>query len=75
MKKGYSKLLICEVVITTEVPSPDATGLDLLMMGGFGAGERTEDDWRQLLGEAGYRLARLFAKPGAIYGVIEAEVA
>lgn len=75
LKANYSKLLICEVIITERGTTPEMTGSDLVMMGFFQAAERTEQDWRRLLEEAGYLIIRLFAKPGVMYGVIEAELA
>ena len=49
MKKGVSKLIICDIVLpTTNVP-PVSAALDWEMMTIFAASERTEQQWLDLI--------------------------
>ena len=49
MTPGYSRLVVHEHVIPAIGASWEATLTDIYMMGLFGAGERTEANWRALL--------------------------
>lgn len=55
-----SVLLIDEKVLPDVGASNSAAGLDLLMMTIFAAQERSEKDWRALLGRAGLRIEYIF---------------
>ena len=53
MQPGYSKLLINEAVLPDVGASWEQTSLDLYMMALASAMERTEGQWRRLLGGMG----------------------
>jgi hypothetical protein len=54
MKKGYSKVLMNEVVIKEVGADGIAMGLGVIMMADFASRERTEGMWRAILGERGF---------------------
>jgi hypothetical protein len=73
-KKGYSKLLIYEVVLPKVGATNMQTTLDLELMSCTSGLERTEDDWTRLLKEAGFRIITISRHARAVESVIEAEV-
>ncbi|KAI1472981.1 putative O-methyltransferase [Daldinia caldariorum] len=75
MKKGYSKLLVCDVVIPPSGASTFQTGIDLNMMTLLSAYERTEALWRKLLNDAGYKIIKIWMDHKGYEGLIEAELA
>lgn len=75
MKKGYSKLLICDVVIPPTGASAYQAGMDLNMMSVVSAYERTEAQWRKLINDAGYKVIKIWMDPRGYEGVVEAELA
>ncbi|TLD36484.1 S-adenosyl-L-methionine-dependent methyltransferase [Venturia nashicola] len=60
MRKGFSKILLNEIVIPDRGANWFCTSLDVLMMLAHAAQERTEGDWRVLLGKAGLEIARIW---------------
>jgi hypothetical protein len=73
MKPG-SRLLIIEMVLPPgDVPHPGKM-LDMMMLVGPGGQERTADEYRVLLGKAGFRLTRVVPTASAV-SVVEAELA
>lgn len=74
-KKGYSKLVITDVVIPAEKASAMQATHDLCLMGLLAAVERTEADWRKLLETAGFRIINVWKDTRGIESVIEAELA
>ena len=60
----HSVLLIDELVIPNTGASRTAMQLDMTMMAVFNSVERTESDWRALLGAVGF--------PEIEYGILEA---
>jgi hypothetical protein len=74
MRKGYSKLLVYEVVMPAKGATSLMTTLDLQLMNATSGMERTEAHWRRLLTEAGFRVVEIFRHPRAVESVIEAEV-
>ncbi|KAJ5525434.1 O-methyltransferase [Penicillium frequentans] len=75
MKRGYSKLLINEIVIPDEKAHRLGTSMDLLMMTVVAAEERTEHKWRYLLPLAGLKLVKIWKFEIGTESLIEAEVA
>ena len=75
LMKGYSKLLINETVIPDQGAHWLSTALDMVMMVNFSACERTEKDWRALLGSAGYRIVKIWSGEPGTESLIEAELA
>ena len=72
MRKGYSKLLLDEMVLPdTNVP-PKGALLDLSMMALETGAERTSEQWHQLLGSVGLRIERIWSTDYGLEAVIEA---
>lgn len=74
MRKGYSKLLIYEIVMPSRGATSLMTTLDLQLMNCTSGFERTEENWRNLLSEAGLRITSISRHPRAVESVIEAEI-
>lgn len=74
MKKGYSKILINEIVIPDRNPHWISTGLDLMMLSLFPSGERTEENWRDLLTSVGLKVVKIWTFEEGFPGLIEAEL-
>ena len=75
MTKGYSKLLLNEMVVPDTGAPGNSTGIDLLMMSLFSARERTEQGWRTLLDGAGLRIVKIWHVQAEAESLIEAEIA
>ncbi|KAF3930355.1 O-demethylpuromycin-O-methyltransferase [Dactylellina cionopaga] len=75
MKKGYSKLLICEVVLPAKGASLEQAMQDVLMMACIASFDRTEAAWRALLAQTGYKVVQLWEDKRGLNTVIEAELA
>ena len=76
MVKGYSKLLIYDMVIPDRGAQATSTGLDIIMMTLFGTSERTEQGWKKLLEDmAGFRILKIWPVEPASESLIEAEIA
>ena len=75
LKKGYSKILLNEIVVAEEKASLPATAMDQLMLVLGAMRERTEKQWRDLLGEAGLKVGRIYTYPGVGESLIEVELA
>ncbi|KAI8962263.1 putative O-methyltransferase [Daldinia sp. FL1419] len=73
MKPGYSKLLLHEMIVPEQGASPFHGILDLTMMAFNGGLERTERQWRDLLGKAGFDIIKIWSPPQHdADGIIEA---
>ncbi|KAK6603359.1 o-methyltransferase [Botrytis cinerea] len=67
-----SRLLIAEMVLQDELDA-EAAWMDITMM--FFAGkERSENQWRRLIGAAGMRLERIHGSEGTTFSVLEARL-
>lgn len=74
MRKGYSKLLINELVLPdTHVP-PRAAFLDLSMMAVEAGVERTSQHWHTLMESAGFHVEKIWSSSGP-ESIIEAVLA
>jgi hypothetical protein len=73
MKAG-SRLLIIEMVLPSGNSPHPGKMLDMMMLVGPGGQERTEPEYRALLGKAGFRLTRLVPTNSAV-SVVEAVLA
>ena len=72
MTKGYSKLLISDLVLPNiRCPLPLA-GLDLAMMFWHTGMERSEDQWHDLLNSEGLKITKIWNNPNGDGAVIEA---
>ena len=74
LEKGYSKLLINENVIPDQGAHWLSTALDIVMMASFSASERTEQNWRNLLKSAGFRIVKIWTYEPGTESLIEAEL-
>ena len=75
LKKGYSKVLLNEIVVSEEKPTLAATSMDMMMLAHFAVRERTEADWRAILEKAGLKVVNIYTYPGVAESLIEAELA
>ncbi|KAL8946004.1 MAG: hypothetical protein Q9222_007539 [Ikaeria aurantiellina] len=74
MEKGYSKLLIDELVLPdTNVPVRGAFS-DLTMMAIETGAERTSTQWHELLSSVGLRIEKIWSTGTALESVIEADL-
>lgn len=73
MKPGYSKLLLHEMIVPEKGASTHHAMLDMAMMF-FNSGlERTETQWRELLGAAGFEVLKVWPPLEAdADGIVEA---
>lgn len=74
MKPGFSKLLISEFVLADTETALFPASLDLQMMGLHAGMERSEGQWRDLLGEAGLEVVRIWRRVVGGECVIEARL-
>lgn len=72
-KKGYSKLIIEEVIMPATGAPVLATLLDLLMLVSTNTLERNEYQWHELLNSAGFRVIKIWTPPHDGMGIVEAE--
>ncbi|ETS84553.1 hypothetical protein PFICI_02578 [Pestalotiopsis fici W106-1] len=75
MTKGYSKLLIYEIVLPARDASSLMTTLDLQLMNIVSGLERTEGHWKELLAKAGFKVVSIARHFRAVESVIAAELA
>lgn len=75
LKKGYSKLLIHEIVIPDQKAHWMDTAMDMIMMSVFSSCERTRENWVSLLQGAGYKINGIWDSEPGTEALIEAEVA
>lgn len=75
MKKGYSKLIINDVVIKDQGAGWVETGIDMLMLGVHAATERTEAEWKALVESVGLKLVKVWDCDGEPEKLIEVELA
>ena len=72
MQPGYSKLLINEYVVPDVGATWSITSMDWLMMALGAVKERTEKQWRTLLGEAGLKVVGIWTYDQGTESLIEA---
>ena len=72
MEEGYSSLLIHEIVLGDHPGVMEMT-IDMYVWMNFGAGERTEVVWRELVGRAGLEVVKIWREKGSWESVIEAK--
>lgn len=75
MEKGYSKLLIYDILISDRKPSVAAVMADISMMRQFSAKERSKSELVELLESSGLKLVKVWADPKTADSVVEAELA
>lgn len=74
MLPRYSKLLVANIILPNESVPLRQSGLDIAMLCMHSGSQRSEAEWRELLGEAGFNVAGVWKPNGDGDGVIEAEV-
>ncbi|KAI0141804.1 putative hydroxyindole O-methyltransferase [Xylariaceae sp. FL1272] len=75
LQRGYSRVLLNEIVLSEDHPTLAATSMDMMMLAHFAVRERTEADWKSILERAGLRVSGIYAYPGSAESVIEAKLA
>ncbi|KAJ5161069.1 hydroxyindole O-methyltransferase [Penicillium capsulatum] len=75
LKKGYSRVLLNEIVVSEEKPTLAATSMDMMMLAHFAVRERTEAEWKDILQQAGLKIVNIHTYPGVAESLIEAELA
>ncbi|KAJ4160377.1 hypothetical protein NW754_003502 [Fusarium falciforme] len=75
MKPGYSKLLINENVIPNTGAQWEATALDVMMLTLLASRERTQENWENLLGNAGLKVCNIWTVANGVESLIECELA
>ncbi|KAJ5902875.1 O-methyltransferase [Penicillium taxi] len=75
LKKGYSRVLFNEIVLSEEKPTLAATNMDMMMLAHFAVRERSEEDWKILLAKGGLKVVKIYTSPGVAESLIEAELA
>lgn len=75
LEKGYSRVLLNEIVVSDEKPTLAATNMDMMMLAHFAVRERTEAEWRRILEKAGLKVVNIYNYPGVAESLIEAELA
>ncbi|KAI1458745.1 putative O-methyltransferase [Annulohypoxylon moriforme] len=75
LKRGYSKILICEIVMPRTGASMYQASLDVSLMANLSAYERTEAEWKKVINEAGLEMVSVTMDPRGFEGVIEVELA
>lgn len=74
MLPGYSKLLVANIILPDENAPLRQSGLDIAMLCMHSGSQRSEAEWRALLGEAGFNVKGVWKPNGDGDGIIEAEV-
>ncbi|ORY03336.1 O-methyltransferase-domain-containing protein [Clohesyomyces aquaticus] len=74
MRRGWSKILLNEIVVQDKGAGWVETSVDVMMMVAHGARERTEQEWRGLIEGVGLRVCRVWGR-GERERVVECELA
>lgn len=75
MKPGYSKLFVHELIVPDREASTWVVTQDFNMMTLCATMERTEEQWKKMLADAGLKVVGVYeAEDGVSEGIIEAEV-
>jgi hypothetical protein len=75
LKMGYSRLLICDVVLPAVGATSVQASMDLGMMSILSGRERTEAMWSSLITEGGFKVIKWWKDPTGFETLIEAELA
>ena len=74
MTRGYSKVLINELVVPDEKAGWPMTSMDALMMVLGAVKERTERDWTEILTKSGLAIVKVWRYEDGGESLIEAEL-
>ena len=75
MEKGYSKLLINELIVPDKGASWSITSMDWLMLALGAVKEHTEKNWRDMVEEAGLKITGIWTVEQGTESLIECELA
>lgn len=75
MEKGYSKILINELVVPDQNASWSITSMDWLMLALGAVKERTEKDWHSMAESVGLKITGIWTKEQGTESLIECELA
>ena len=75
MAKGYSKVLVNEMVVADRNATWLTTSMDWTRMALLASRERTEAAWRMLLGSVGLQVVKIWTDPSGSHSLLEAELA
>ncbi len=75
MRRGYSKLLICDIAVPPKGASFIQAAMDISMMCLLSSLERPIATWEILLERAGLKITKLWPDPRRYETLIEAELA
>lgn len=75
LKKGYSKILLNEIVIPDQDANWFATSVDMIMLAAHAAQERTESNWKELAESVGLKVSKIWDCDGNPEKIIEVELA
>ncbi|KAF2964871.1 hypothetical protein GQX73_g8704 [Xylaria multiplex] len=75
MTKGYSRLLIVDIVVPVTGASAIQSAMDVEMMALLSSHERTEAMWTKLISDAGLKLIKIWHDGRGNEGLVEAELA
>ncbi|KAK7992034.1 O-methyltransferase [Apiospora saccharicola] len=71
MEPGYSRILISDCVVSDEKAAWQHVSLDMFMMNQVSSRERTEREWRALIGGCGLEVIGIYSKGDGNEGLIE----
>ncbi|KAI1387563.1 putative O-methyltransferase [Hypoxylon trugodes] len=74
IKRGYSKLLLNEIIVPDRNPTWPVTSMDQLVFILGAMRERTEAHWRKILDQAGFKIAKIYNYEMGSESLIEAEL-
>lgn len=75
MKRGFSKLLINEIVISDTGASWESTCTDISMMCLVASQERTATQWQELLESTGFKITNIWTDMRSAESLIECDLA
>lgn len=75
MKKGYSKLLVCDYSMPPMGATRAQTSSDFAMMHLLSSADRTESSWLAILEGAGFEILKIWKHPVSGDSVFEAVLA
>ena len=74
MTRGYSKIIVNELIVPVRDASQYATQLDLAMMVTLAGAERSKQQWLELADSAGLQITKVWTLDPAIESIIELEL-
>lgn len=75
MEKGYSKLLIYDILLSDRNPDARTTIADISMMRLFASKERSESELLELLERVGLKMVKIWRDPQVVECIVEVELA